>query len=215
MRLCPIKQVGPMGSVAVVTLLMIASIQPARAGMCACCVDPGERYERTGKLYDFEFEIINNLKLYAVARLYSTDAFPHGFKGMSAADESTLAKDYRLRASQNGRKWTLNFTRNDGKRGALIFTLPTTATQFGADLNTDLRKEPQDPGHIYKEVRLKGTVVGTGMFAAGNSVGTRFVLTLQGYGNRCMSESDFRSWTLAVSGPRASYRFYGATIAPA
>jgi len=92
MRLCPIKQVGPMGSVAVVTLLMIASIQPARAGMCACCVDPGERYERTGKLYDFEFEIINNLKLYAVARLYSTDAFPHGFKGMSAADESTLQK---------------------------------------------------------------------------------------------------------------------------
>jgi len=195
-------------------MLTIISIQPAKASFCACCSDPGEWYEVSGEIYDFQFEMINSLKVYRVARLYTTDAFPDGFKGMSTSDEFTWAEDYKVSASQKGRRWTLAFKRKDGKRGSLVFTLPKTAVRFGADLNSNVRKEPRDPGSIYKEVRFKGGVWGTGMFREGNAPGTRYLLALQGYGNNCMNESDFKNWTLAVSGPRASYRFYGAFVMP-
>lgn len=214
MKTRTINQVRLVGIVAVVTMLTIISIQPAQARWCACCSDPGEWYEVSGEIHDFEFEMINSLKVYRVARLYTTDGFPDGSKGMSISDELTWAEDYRVSASQEGRRWTLAFRRKDGKRGSLVLTLPKTAVRFGADLKANVRKEPRDPVCIYKEVRFKGAVWGTGMFREGNAPGTRYLLALQGYGNNCMNESDFKTWPLAVSGLRASYQFYGAFVMP-
>jgi hypothetical protein len=200
------------GIVLVAAMLTFIPTQPTQAGFCACCVEPGTWYEESRQVYDYEFRIINQLKIYRVARLYVPVSFADGFKGISAVGDEALTEDYDVSVSQQGQRWTLAFKRKDGKRGSLLFTLPKTAVRFGADLNANLRTEPRDPQSIYKEMRFKGAVWGTGMFAVGNARGTTFLLTLQGYGNACMDESDFRNWTLAVSGPRASYRFYGGFV---
>ncbi|HSB10001.1 MAG TPA: hypothetical protein VLM38_11000 [Blastocatellia bacterium] len=200
--------------VGIVIISAIISIRPAQARLCACCVEPGARYEYPGEIYDFEFEMINNLKVYRVARLYVAAGFPDGFKGISIPAEDSLTEDYRVSVSQKGRRWSLVFKRKDGERGSLIFTLPKKAVHFGVDLSANVRRETRDPGSIYKELRFKGPVWGTGMFQGGNARATKFLMVFQGYGNACTSESDFGNWTLAITGPRASYRFYGAFVIP-
>ena len=198
------------GIVVLAAVLAIVSSQPAEARFCACCSEPGDWYETSGAINDSEFSMIGDLKVYRVARLFTTEAFPDGFKGFKVPDGFIPGDDYIVSVSQNGRRWRLSFKQKDGEKGTLVFTLPGTAVRVGADLTANVREEIKDPVAIYKELRFKGVVSGTGMFTAGNAPGTRFVFTLQGYGNNCASSSDFHSWTLAVSGPRASYRFYGA-----
>lgn len=216
MKTRAINQIRIAGIAGVATMLAIVSIQPAQARLfCACCVDAGEWYESSGEIYDFEFEIINSLKAYRVARIYVTDASPEGIKGISGSSEGTWTENYTVSISQQGGRWTFAFRKPHGKRGSLVFTLPKTAVRFGADLRANVRKEARDPGTIYKEVRFKGAVLGTGIFREGNAPGTKYLLALQGYGNDCMSEGDFKNWTLAINGPRASYRFYGAFVVPA
>ena len=200
------------GIVVLATVLTTVSSQRAQARFCACCSEPGDWYEISGAIADYEFSMINDLKVYRVARLFTTVAFPDGFKGFKISDGFSSADDYSVSASQNGRRWRLAFKQKSGEKGTLVFTLPGTAVRFGADLKANVRKPVKDPGAIYKELRFKGAVWGTGMFAVGNAPGTRFIFTLQGYGNNCASSSDFHGWTLAVSGPRASYRFYGAFV---
>jgi hypothetical protein len=203
------------GVAGVVTMLAIISIQPAQGRLfCGCCVEPGAWYQESREVLDFEFEIINKLKVYRVARINVTDASPAGIKGISGSSEDTWMENYRVSVSQQGRRWTLAFKKPDGQRGSLVFTLPKMAVRFGTDLGANVRKEPRDPGSIYKEVRFKGAVWGTGIFREGNAAGTKYLLALQGFGNNCMSESDFRNWTLTITGLRISYQFYGAFVMP-
>jgi len=193
-----------------VMMLTILHIRPAQAYWCACCAEPGQWYEESGAVHDFEFEIINQLKTYRTARLYQPASFPEALKGITDLSGDSWMEDYTVSVSQTGRRWTLSFKRKDGKNGSLVFTLPKTAVRFGVDLGANVRKEARDPVSIYKELRFKGSVWGTGIFKEGNAHRTRYLLVLQGNGNACMQETDFKTWTLEVSGPQASYRFYGA-----
>lgn len=96
-----------------------------------------------------------------------------------------------------------------GQAGSLIFTIPDRFIHFEVDLNADVRQPRRDPGGIYEEWRFKAPVWGTGMFAIGNALNTKLALVLRGTGNICISASEIKNWNLEVSGPRASYSFYG------
>ena len=82
------------------------------------------------------------------------------------------------------------------------------ATSFGADLH-DAPEGSASP-ILYKEWRFTGRASGGGFFKKGIAPGTKFYLILQGRGNYCLSSSDFRNWRLDITGPRASYAFYGS-----
>jgi hypothetical protein len=53
---------------------------------------------------------------------------------------------------------------------------------------------------------------GNRMFAIGNAPNTNLTLVLRGTGNICISASEIKNWNLEVSGPRASYSFYGGFV---
>ena len=164
---------------------------------CACCADDGEWYEMTERISAAQFDALANLKFSAVANRYSTPA-----------DEGELADAYSLSLRREGRRWEMRFRDEQGKTGALAFTLPLTAVSFGTDLR---EAEPGSAGPIlYKEFRLGGAAQVTGIFKRGMTGAKRFRLILQGRGNNCTDVGDYKHWKLQVYGGSFAYSFYGS-----
>ncbi len=172
--------------------------------LCACCAEPGEWFENTGKLESYEVAELRSVKFDATAKLYTTAAGFEGTKGLPAQYESFKLSDSFGRALN----LTLTFKGERGETGSLVLALPQVATTFGADMH-DYPEGSAGP-ILYKEWRFNGTVRGNGMFRKSIVRGTKFHLILQGRGNNCLSSSDFMHWRLDITGPRADYAFYGA-----
>jgi hypothetical protein len=180
-----------------------AAPSAAAAFACACCAEPGEWYERTGKVESYEFEELRQVKFGKIANTYLTAVEYEDMKGFPANYES-----FALSTSLSARlSLTLTFKGERKETGSLVLALPKVATSFGADLH-DMPEGSAGP-ILYKEWRFEGLVSGTGMFRKGMARGTKFQLILQGRGNNCLSSSDFKNWRLDIYGPRASYAFYG------
>lgn len=194
-------------SFAVIALAMISAI-PTRAHLCACCADRGEWSETTSKIFDFEFEELNQLKFSQTTNLYLTAAFPEGLSGLGIKEEE-MSEDFKIALSRSLNRWTLTFKSNGGQTGALILTLPGQATRFHTDPMDGIGGGGGGP-LLYKEFRLRGQASGTGFFAKGIAGGAKFRLIFHGRGNRCLAAEAFKGWSLNISGPRARYTFYGS-----
>lgn len=185
------------------------SPRAASAPACACCAEPGEWYERTGRIETYELEELLRVKFDATANTYTNAAGFEGLKGLPAQYDSFNVSNFAF----NGRRsMTLTLRGERGETGSLVLVLPRAATSFG----TDMRDAPEGGAGpiLYKEWRFRGTASGRGMFTRSIVPGTKFHLILQGRGNHCLSAEDFKSWVLNIEGPRASYGFYGALSAP-
>lgn len=171
---------------------------------CACCAEPGEWYEGTGRLEPYEIEEFRSVKFDKTASVYTTAAGFEGMKGFPVEYES-----FNLSASMSPRlSLTLVFKGERGETGSLVLPLPRVATSFGADLH-DMPEGSAGP-ILYKEWRFNGLASGTGIFKKSVVRGTKFKLILQGRGNNCLSSSDFKNWRLDITGLRADYAFYGS-----
>jgi hypothetical protein len=189
----------------VIMLAMIFILPVQESHACACCANSGEWYERAGKVSDYEFAEISRLRFSPAAKTFLTGAGKGEIKGVAS-----VADTYALSLTRQGRRWALRFKDERGRTGTLTFDIPATVVSFGADMH---RGEESGGGGalLYKEMRFAGRVtVGTGIFKKGITANTKMRLILQGTGNSCMSAEDFKHWTLQVSGPKASYSFYGS-----
>src|SRR5215213_2554028 len=96
--------------VAALLLLLLAAPAPRAsvpgALLCACCAEPGEWFERTGKLESYEVSELRNVKFDKTAKLYTTAAGFEGTKGLPAQYESFQLSDSLGRALN----LTLTFT---------------------------------------------------------------------------------------------------------
>lgn len=186
-----------------------ASSSPSAAAFaCACCAEPGEWYENTGRLEGHEIEELRGLKFNKTANTYLNAAGFENLKGFPVEYES-----FNLSTSLSSRlALTMTFKGERGETGALVLSLPKVATSFGADLHDS--PEGSAGPILYKEWRFEGLVTGTGVFRKGMARGTKFQLILQGRGNNCLSSADFKNWRLDITGPRAGYAFYGDLATP-
>jgi hypothetical protein len=175
---------------------------------CACCAEPGEWYERTGRLEDYEIEELRRVEFAKAASTYLDAAGYEALKGFPVQYDS-----FNLSSSLSPRlSLTLAFKGERGETGSLVLALPRVATLFATDLH-DMPEGSAGPV-LYKEWRFEGLVSGTGFFRKGMARGTKFQLILQGRGNNCLSSSDFKNWRLDITGPRANYAFYGSLANP-
>lgn len=194
--------------VALLILLPVLSASPSTNFTCACCAESGEWFERTERMESFEIDELRRVTFDKTASVYLTAAGFEDLKGLSLEYES-----YKLSSLlKPSLALTMTFKGERGETGSLVLSLPKVATLFGADLH-DAPEGSAGP-ILYKEWRFKGTVTGSGFFKKGMTPGTRFQLILQGRGNNCLSSSDFNNWRLDITGPRASYAFYGSLKNP-
>lgn len=194
--------------IAFIVLLPVLSVSPSTTFTCACCAESGEWYERTGRLETYEIEELRGVKFDKTASTYLTVTGYEDLKGLPLEYDSFKLSSL-LKPSL---ALTLTFKGARGETGSLVLALPKVATLFGADLH-DAPEGSAGP-ILYKEWRFKGLVSGSGFFKKGLAPGTKFHLILQGRGNNCLSSSDFNNWRLDITGPRASYAFYGSLKNP-
>jgi hypothetical protein len=195
--------------------IVSSSIPTTVTTFCACCADPGVWSLETDKIEDYQMKELNRLTLDGVADFYQTDA-EDDISGVTAP-ESFEEGYFVISIVREPQNWKFFFKTLKGEKGALILTIPATATFFNADIedvSKPERHERKPHVGLYKEIRLEGNVRGTGMFAKGMASKTKYRLVLQGGGNWCMRAEDFYRWNLRVSGPQAKYTIYGFFAEP-
>ena len=191
------------------TFFALPAAPPVRAAArynyyyCACCASAGEWFLAQEAVGEEKLREFGRLGLAGDANLSMTEAGAEGVRGIADALET-----YALTLSQSRRRWTLRLRGEGGKTGTLSFDVPRAATVFGVDLRDGQQAGGGGP-LLYKEWRIEGPLVGTGVFKQGAGAGTKFRLVLQGRGNMCTDAADFKTWTLQVFGARARYSFYG------
>ena len=188
-----------------VTLLLL----PSRVWACACCAHPGEYQIDFVKPDEFKLSVIKRIRFGTKAELWTGEADPE----VAAEGLAHPADTYSLTGSLVGNVWKLTF-RNGDESGTLDLPLPAKMLRFAADIH-DGRTKPGYPEPVlYKEWRFEGEVNGMGVFKAGITAPTKYVLVFQGRGNSCDGAEDFTHWQLKITGKKADYAFYGELGAP-
>lgn len=198
-----------------ITLILIVSMLAGNVFGCACCSEPGTYSVWTGKLQDYEREILKEIRFDKRASLYMTEAGFDTIKGLSSIEDGFFEPardidegDFDLANSFTGKVWTFTLKAPNGKTGTLRLPIPTQMTSFKVDIH-----DGSGPGLgplLYKEFRFRGTVAsGSGFLAASIAKPTTYSLVFQGRGRACDDTSDFRSWNLSISGRKARYQLFG------
>ena len=188
-----------------VTLLLL----PSRVWACACCAHLGEYQIDFVKPDEFKLSVIKRIRFGTKAELWTGEADPE----VAAEGLVHPADSYSLTGSLVGNVWKLTF-RNGDESGTLDLPLPAKMLRFAADIH-DGRTKPGYPEPVlYKEWRFEGEVNGTGVFKAGITARTKYVLVFQGRGNSCDGAEDFTHWQLKIAGRKADYVFYGELGTP-
>jgi len=182
---------------------------PNRVWACACCAHPGEYQIDFVKPDGFKLSVIKRIHFGTKADLWTGEADPE----VAAKGLAHPADTYSLSGSLVGNVWKLTF-RNGDESGTLDLPLPAKMLRYAADIH-DGRTKPGYPEPVlYKEWRFEGEVNGTGVFKAGITALTKYVLVFQGRGNSCVGAEDFTHWQLKITGKKADYSFYGELSAP-
>lgn len=180
---------------------VVAGVQEVAA--CACCTNEGQRQVGVRTFDSGKREEIGRLRFSADAELFSGEGDPADVKGIVKSSGK-----YELHVSQEANRWVFDFRDKAGGSGTLTLSLPASVSIFEVDPR--LGERPGGHGPIlYKEWTLTSAAAGTGIFAPGMGAGQRLTLVLQGHGNSCTSGDMLSHWTLAVSGPKASYHLFG------
>ena len=183
--------------------LLLLTLLSSSVLACACCSNEGQYSRSTGKISDYEMEIIKQIRFNEKASLFATE------RGLEddAVGITDPKQDYVLTDSLSARVWRLLF-KDNSRSGMLKLSLPAHMESFQVDLQDGQTSAGGGP-LLYKEWRLRGLVTGTGFFRSGIVGPTQYQLVLQGRGNGCDNAEDFKSWHLEVTGKKAQYAFYG------
>jgi len=189
----------------VLTSLVFVSLfhaTPARA--CACCSDPGMRFEAAEDIDQYEKDELGRIRFDDTAQLFITPAFPDDIKGIVAPSD----KPYGFRGITGPKRWTFELSDSARKQGTIVFPLPRRLVRFMVDPRDDEATSAGDGPRLYKEWRLASTADLSGLVAE-NKKKAQATLILQGHGNGCTMAEDFTHWTLQVSGPDVRFTLLG------
>ena len=188
-----------------VSLLLL----PSRVWACACCAHPGEYQINFVKPDAYKLSVIKRIRFGTKAELWTGEADPE----VAAKGLAHPADSYSLTGSLVGNVWKLTF-RNGDESGTLDLPLPAKMLRFAADIHDGRTKPGYRAPVLYKEWRFEGEVKGTGVFKAGITARTKYVLVFQGRGNSCDVAENFTHWQLKITGKKADYAFYGELGTP-
>jgi hypothetical protein len=190
----------PIIFVAIVIFLLL----PGRVLACACCAHPGEYQIKFVKPDANTLGAMERMRFGTTANLFTGEAEPD----VAAEGLAHPADSYSFSGSFVDNVWKLTF-RNGDESGTLDLPLPAKMLRFAADIHDGWTKPGYPEPVLYKEWRFEGEVNGAGVFKAGITAGTKYILVFQGRGNSCDGAEDFTHWVLKITGKKADYSFYG------
>jgi|CXWL01.1.fsa_nt_gi hypothetical protein len=193
-------------TVSALTIAAALFLQTDAAQACACCTEPGQRFELSGPMDTYVRGELALMRFAPTAALFSGPGFPDDILGVV----NPSSDPYRVRAAIRG---AVSFEIVDaaGKTGRIQFALPRALSRFEVDPRSDLGPAPPNGPSLYKEWRLSGPARLSGVAAGAGSFATA-TLILHGGGNSCSSAIDFKRWTLSVKGKGIEFTFLGDLI---
>ena len=183
--------------ISLLTALTLGGL-PGAALACACCADPGTRFQDEVELGEWELSEIARLAATGPAQPLSI-GLRVGVCGRHRKPQSS----YEVSVTATNDGVTFSLGSGTGPGGALVFGWPESYTWFGADTTLAAQGDTQ----IYTELRFRGTVTATGDFAQDGPLEAELVLS--GFGNMCITTRSFSGWMLSVSDEAAQYRLFG------
>ncbi|MFM9862414.1 MAG: hypothetical protein ACKVRO_02305 [Micropepsaceae bacterium] len=180
--------------------------QTNAAHACACCTEPGQRFEYAGPIDTYLRAEMAQIRFAPTAILFSDAGFPDSVKGI----RNPAGDPYRVRASI-GNVVSFEFTDPSGRIGRLQFPRPNVMSRFEVDPRAAAGPVPPNGPDLYKEWRLQRGAQFVGPMAAGGP--TVFAtLILHGDGNSCSAAPNFKRWTLSVKGRGVAFTFLGGLV---
>jgi hypothetical protein len=192
-------------------LLVTVSFLSGNIFACACCAEPGTRFNFTGKTDQFTRDLVKEISLAEKADIYMTEAgfdMVDGLEPIRKEDEATTGMiDFFSTASFSGKVWQITLKTPKGLSATYSLPVPLRYSEFKVDIH-DEEDRPNGPW-LYKELRFEGLVTATGFAKAGAIRNTKYSLVFQGRGNGCNNPDDYSHWRLDIDGPKADYAFFG------
>ena len=185
-------------------MIAAAALPPNDVLACACCSDPGDRFERTEPLADYTREVLLAVRFDPAAQLYADAGFPETVKGVIAPN----AGAYRVAWSVADNRLLLSATDPAKAVGTISIALPRRISTLAFDPQ-NASERPNGP-ILMRIWRLDGDAELTGIFAA-KQKRAKAQLILQGSGNRCATNTDFKSWTLELKARDVAFKLLGKT----
>ncbi len=198
----------PVGARALLIAAMLQGLAASSALACACCTEPGQRYEGTDRVSTYFRDEIAAIRFAPTASLYAGERGTDVVQGIRAPSD----KPYKVtltRPAAPGGMFTLDAVDAAGQSGRITFAMPQRVTRLEVDPRSDTKAGGNGPT-LYKEWRLEAPATLSGIFAAKQSRGTARLI-LQGRGNSCTASPDFSHWTLVVSGTGVRFSLLGET----
>jgi hypothetical protein len=191
------------------SLLFVSLLDATPARACACCSDPGMRFEAANDIDQYEKDVLGQVRFDDTAQLFLTPAFPEDIKGIVAPSD----KPYQFRGITGPKRWTFELSDSAGKQGTIVFPLPRRLVRFMVDPRDEEATSAGGGPRLYKEWRLASTADLSGLVAE-NEDKAQATLILHGHGNGCTAAEDFTHWTLQVSGPDVTFTLLGKLKKP-
>lgn len=191
------------GLLSALTIAAAFLSQAGSAQACACCTEPGQRFENGGPMDAYVRGELGRMRFAPTAVLYSDAGFPDSVQGFA----NPSSDPYAVRASIRN-VISFDFRDNAGRLSRLQFLLPSAMSRFEVDPRSTVRPVPPNGPNLYKEWRLSGPARVGGAVLNPRATATA-TLILHGDGNSCSSASDFKRWTLSVKGNGIAFTFLG------
>jgi hypothetical protein len=185
---------------AIAAAIVLSSSISGEALACACCSEPGQRFDRS--------EVPDAYIRGELALL----KFGNTAKG--SREGTPVAQVYRLKASRIKREVALTLTDAMGGTGRIVIPLPKMMSRQEYDAGKGDAKSAGGGPDITKEWRFEGPAKLSGIVARGGTHGSA-TLILRGHGNSCAAAPDFTHWTLAVAGRASKLEMVGTFAEPA
>lgn len=193
----------------VTSLVFVSTFHATPARACACCSDPGMRFEAAGGIDEYEKDELGRIRFDGTAQLFITPAFPDDIKGITAPSD----KPYEFQGITGPKLWTFELSDSAGKQGTIVFPLPRRLVRFMVDPRDEEATSAGGGPRLYKEWRLASTADLSGLVAE-NEDKAQATLILHGHGNGCTAAEDFTHWTLQVSAPDVRFTLLGKLKKP-
>ena len=195
--------------VRVIVISVMTCAQTEASLACACCADPGARYERSDTLADGELSDLERLRSDGLAEIYSTACGDDCIKGIAPIDgwhHTTLSVGrggvILVLASEKSATPSVTLTADAPDKFVWLATDPAPGSRSAS------------PGGLYSETILPLTMQGAGPNWTGGSTRFDARLILIGQSTACMDMSLNTHWMLDVETKDLSFRLFGRFAEP-
>ncbi|MDR2858266.1 MAG: hypothetical protein LBV50_10530 [Novosphingobium sp.] len=189
--------------------LLALAAGPGLAVPAGACADSVQRHAAAERLSQRRMEIVEAMRFGDSAMIAGAEINRDPVEGR---DWIIDGNSTRFSLSLDRRPGRMVFTLNGDwghETGVLTLTLPKKIGIFAVDTAPDEEGDRPTGPMLYRQWRLTGAIVGTGIFRRAAGMGQKATLILHGRGNGCLDADNFYAWSLLLHGPVGKTTLYG------